>query len=88
VESVELAPGVSRVYLRIGCDFRQQKDLANFYYSLDGKEWTPIGRSLKMRYTLPHFMGYRFALFNFASENPGGWVDFDYFRISRRREVR
>ena len=82
VESVELAPGVSRVYLRIGCDFRQQKDLANFYYSLDGKEWTPIGRSLKMRYTLPHFMGYRFALFNFASENPGGWVDFDYFLIS------
>ncbi|MDB5245618.1 MAG: glycosyl hydrolase 43 family protein, partial [Segetibacter sp.] len=32
-------------------------------------------------YTLPHFMGYRFALFNYATKNVGGSVDFDYFRI-------
>ena len=35
-----------------------------------------------MVYTLPHFMGYRFALFNFATQTPGGAVDFDYFRVS------
>jgi hypothetical protein len=35
-----------------------------------------------MAYTLPHFMGYRFGLFNFATQTTGGFVDFDYYRIS------
>jgi hypothetical protein len=33
-------------------------------------------------YTLPHFIGYRFALFNYATKTLGGIVDFDYFRVS------
>jgi beta-xylosidase len=69
------------VYLKASCDFRDRSDKADFYYSLDGKTWTAIGEPLQMAYTLPHFMGYRFALFNFATETPGGYVDFDYFRI-------
>jgi hypothetical protein len=35
-----------------------------------------------MAYTLPHFMGYRFGLFNYATKQAGGSVDFDYFHIS------
>ncbi len=35
-----------------------------------------------MVYTLPHFMGYRFALFNFATKAPGGFVDFDFFHVT------
>jgi beta-xylosidase len=70
------------VYLKAECDFRDRKDEARFSYSLDGKLWVPIGSVLKMQYTLPHFMGYRFALFNYATINPGGFADFDYFRIS------
>jgi hypothetical protein len=27
-------------------------------------------------------MGYRFALFNYATKSTGGFADFDYFRIS------
>ena len=27
-------------------------------------------------------MGYRFGLFNFATQEAGGQADFDYFRIS------
>ncbi|HKJ77948.1 MAG TPA: family 43 glycosylhydrolase, partial [Prolixibacteraceae bacterium] len=69
------------VYLKAECDFKNRKDLAGFYFSLDGKNWTKIGSQLKMEYTLPHFMGYRFGLFNYATQNPGGFVDFDYFRI-------
>jgi hypothetical protein len=34
-----------------------------------------------MKYTLPHFMGYRFGLFNFATQTPGGRADFDFFHI-------
>lgn len=72
----------TRLYLKIECDFRDQKDQASFFYSMDDKEWEPIGHVLQMSYTLPHFMGYRFALFNFATETTGGFVDFDYFRIA------
>lgn len=69
------------VYLKAECDFREMTDKAYFYYSLDGKTWTKIGGVLKMEYTLPHFMGYRFGLFNWATASAGGWVDFDWFRI-------
>jgi beta-xylosidase len=70
------------VYLKAECDFTDKKDVASFYYSLDGNTWFPIGSPLKMAYTLPHFMGYRFALFNYATKTTGGYADFDYFHIS------
>ncbi len=72
------------VYLKAECDFRNQADRAQFFYSFDGRQWTALGRPLRMKYTLPHFMGYRFALFHFATETPGGWADFDYFRVGDR----
>lgn len=81
LESIPLLQ--NKVYFKIDCDFRDRKDIAHFYYSLDGKIWIVIGEALKMEYTLmEHFMGYRFGLFNYATENTGGFVDFDYFRIS------
>ena len=71
-----------KVHLKIDCDFNERTDKAYFFYSLDGKKWTTIGKPLQMSYTLPHFMGYRFGLFNYAAKTTGGFVDFDYFRIS------
>jgi beta-xylosidase len=70
------------VFFKTECDFIDKKDVANFFYSLDGKTWKPVGTQLKMSYTLPHFMGYRFALFNYATKNIGGFADFDFFHIS------
>ena len=69
------------VYLKAECDFRDKVDIGYFFYSLDGKTWLPIGSQLKMEYSMPHFMGYRFGLFNYSTKTPGGYVDFDYFRI-------
>lgn len=71
----------ARVYFRVICDFTHQTDKAYFAYSLDGTNWTSIGNTLQMSYTMPHFMGYRFALFNYATQATGGYVDFDYFRV-------
>jgi beta-xylosidase len=79
VESVPLTRNT--VCLRVDCDFRNRSDVARFHYSLDGATWTALGKPLKMAYTLPHFMGYRFALFNYATKTAGGFVDFDYFRV-------
>ncbi len=80
IESVPLEQ--ETVYLRIDCDFRNRTDKARFSYSLDGKTWTGIGSVLQMAYTLPHFMGYRFGLFNYATQATGGFVDFDYYHVS------
>ena len=80
---VETAPlAGNTVFLKLECDFKNRTDKARFYYSLDGGKWTAIGKPLQMVYTLPHFVGYRFALFNFATKSAGGFVDFDYFRVS------
>ncbi len=80
VEAVPLSQ--ENVFLKIDCDFRNRADRARFFYSLDGQAWMAVGKSLPMAYTLPHFMGYRFALFHFATKTAGGFVDFDYFRTS------
>lgn len=82
VEKLPLAGKV--VYFKTECDFRNRTDIGYFYYSLNGKDWKQIGNTLKMRYTMPHFMGYRFALFNYATKETGGYVDFDYFRIANK----
>ncbi|WP_345156464.1 glycoside hydrolase 43 family protein [Pontibacter saemangeumensis] len=79
-ESVPLKQ--NKVYLKAEGDFNDCRDVATFYYSLDGKTWKKIGSQLKMAYTIPHFMGYRFGLFNYATKAPGGYVDFDYFHIN------
>jgi beta-xylosidase len=70
-----------KVYLKVKCDFTNKRDIATFFYSLNGEKWEPIGTEFKMTYTIPHFMGYRFGLFNYATKNVGGFIDFDYFHI-------
>jgi beta-xylosidase len=85
VEEIEKIPlNTNVIYLKAECDFTDLTDTALFYYSLDGSSWKPIGQPLKMVYTLPHFMGYRFGLFNYSTRVPGGWVDFDHFEITDR----
>lgn len=72
-----------RVHLRIDFNFKDSLDQAQFFYSKDGIGWKPIGRTLHLKYTLDHFMGYRIGLFNYATDQSGGFVDFDYFHYNR-----
>jgi beta-xylosidase len=74
----------TKVFFKAECNFKDLLDLAYFSYSLDGKSWNPIGEPLKMTYTLPHFMGYRFGLFNYATQQVGGYADFEYFHITNQ----
>ncbi len=86
VQSVPLTQKTA--FLKAECDFTDKTDVANFFYSLDGKTWTPIGSQLKMEYSMPHFMGYRFGLFNYSTKTPGGFVDFDWFHISNQVSIK
>lgn len=88
VEAQNIPLTQKTVYFKAECDFTNRKDSANFFYSLDGKSWSSIGTPLKMSYTIPQFMGYRFGLFNYAAKTTGGFADFDFFHISDKIEDR
>ena len=81
-ERVELSQDI--IYLRIDGDFRPGKDIATFYYSLNGKDWTKIGSDFKMIFDYRRFfMGTKYAIFNYATQETGGYVDVDYFDYKR-----
>jgi beta-xylosidase len=54
---------------------------ATFEYSYDNKKFTRIGNELTMRFSLKIFTGNKFGLFNYATKETGGFVDFDWFRV-------
>ena len=58
---------------------------ARFYYSLDNKDFTPIGDVLSMGLGLP-WTANRFALFHFTTEKDGedGYADFNWFRFTNK----
>lgn len=55
--------------------------MASFYYSTDGENFTRLGNELQMEFRLTIFTGNKFCLFNYATEETGGYVDFDWFRM-------
>lgn len=80
-QETSVAIAQKRVYLRIDMDFTNRTDKATFFYSLDSTTWKSIGTTMPMPYTLGQFMGYRFALFDYATKAAGGYADFDWFQI-------
>lgn len=73
-----------KILLKASCDFTDRKDQATFYFSEDnGHTWNIFGPTLQMNYTLPHFTGYRFALFYYSTVSPGGRADFSDFKLSQ-----
>lgn len=90
MESVALPSNLSTLYLRIDADFRPTdghgKDIANFYYSLDGEQWTKIGTTdYRLRFDWQRFfMGTKFGIFCYATKKKGGYVDIDQFCYEKR----
>ena len=79
VENARHPLNQNHIYLRIDFDFTT--DQAYFYYSLCGQVWENIGCTLHMSYRLSHFTGYRFGLFNYATQVTGGHVNFNWFKV-------
>ena len=72
------------IYLRIDADFRLNTDIAQLWYSLNNKNWKPLGDLFQMKYDYKRlFMGTRYAIFCYATKNTGGYVDVDWFHYSR-----
>ncbi|HEX6227778.1 MAG TPA: glycoside hydrolase 43 family protein [Chryseolinea sp.] len=71
------------IYLRASAHYDNGK--AVFSYSSDNKTFTTIGNELDMKFNLSVFTGNKFCLFNYATKSPGGYVDFDWFRMNPGR---
>jgi hypothetical protein len=78
IDSAEV--GISTIYLRAQAKYGTSS--ASFAYSLDNQSFTKFGNDLAMRFNLSVFTGNKFCLFNYATISTGGYVDFDWFRIS------
>jgi beta-xylosidase len=74
-----LAMNKTSVYLRTIASNNTKK--ATFEFSFDNKIFTPLGNELLMSFNLLVFTGNKFCLFNYATQETGGHVDFDWFRM-------
>lgn len=73
----------SRVRLRATADIRPGSARpGTFSYSVDGIDFTRLGPSFSMGNDWRFFMGYRFALFNHATQALGGTVRIPRFEVS------
>ncbi len=93
IESIPLNAQLStlnaQLFLRIDADFRpvngHGRDAANFYYSIDGSQWTQIGtKDYRLSFDWRRFfMGSKFGIFCYATKKKGGYVDIEAFNYSR-----
>lgn len=93
IESISLNAQLStlnaQLFLRIDADFRpvngHGRDAANFYYSIDGSQWTQIGtKDYRLNFDWRRFfMGSKFGIFCYATKKKGGYVDIEAFDYSR-----
>ena len=73
----------SRIWLRVNADIRPGSGRqARFSYSTDGTTFTPLGNALTLNNTWQFFMGYRFAIFNYATQSLGGAVTVRRFDLT------
>jgi len=57
---------------------------ARFYYSFDNESYNNIGNEMQMHFKLTVFTGNKFCLFNYATKELGGYIDFDWFRVTQK----
>ncbi len=69
------------VYLRAVVSPRGES--AEYFYSLNGKDFTRIGGSHNMHFNLTVFVGARFYLFNYTTKKKGGFIDVDYIHVTQ-----
>ncbi|MBN2195155.1 MAG: glycoside hydrolase 43 family protein [Polyangiaceae bacterium] len=74
----------SRIWLRIAANIRTDAGggQARFYYSTDGSQFTELGGPLSMKRDWQFFLGYRYAIFNFATQGLGGGVTVNSFELA------
>lgn len=81
IEKARVLVESNKIYLKMECDFTT--DDAFFSYSFDDKKWEALGEKFHMIFSMAHFTGNKFAIFNYATQTAGGYVDVDFFRYNK-----
>ncbi|MET8254880.1 family 43 glycosylhydrolase [Micromonospora sp. NPDC005197] len=82
-EVASTAVSGGRIWLRANADIRPGSGrLARFSYSTDGVNFTSFGNALTLANNWQFFMGYRFAIFNHATQALGGAVTVRRFDLT------
>ncbi|MEU0880879.1 family 43 glycosylhydrolase [Lentzea sp. NPDC005914] len=73
----------TRIWLRANADIRPGSGRqARFSYSTDGVNFTSLGSGFTLKSDWQFFMGYRFGIFNHATQSLGGSVAVSRFELS------
>ncbi len=68
------------VQLRAAVDFNQMRDEVQFLFrASDADAWTPLGPRHKLYFKMDHFVGCRFGLFLYGTQEIGGSATFSRF---------
>ena len=82
-EVASQAANGSKIWLRIAADIRPgANSKATFSYSTDGTEFQQLGGAFTLKNAWEFFMGYRFAIFNYATQALGGSVKVASFTLA------
>ncbi len=80
-----------KIWLRVSADIRPHFGqaaastpgrTAKFFYSTDGKKFQPLGEPFTMNDRWQFFMGFRYAIFNYATQSLGGQVKIESFTVT------
>jgi hypothetical protein len=72
-----------RIWLRVNADIRPGSGRqAHFSYSTDGTNFVGLGPGFTLNNAWQFFMGYRFGIFNYATQSLGGAVTVRRFDLT------
>jgi hypothetical protein len=72
-----------RIWLRVNADIRPGTGRqGRFSYSTDGVNFTALGPGFSMNNAWQFFMGYRYGIFNYATQALGGAVNVSRFSLT------
>ena len=82
-EQASAAVSGGRIWLRVNADIRPGSGRqARFSYSTDGSTFTSLGPAFTLNNAWQFFMGYRFGIFNYATQALGGAVTVRRFDLT------
>jgi beta-xylosidase len=82
VEAASRPVSSGKIWLRAAVDVRPGAERsAQFSYSTDGSTFTPLGVPFVLNMDWRYFMGYRYAIFNYATQASGGKVHVRSFEV-------
>jgi beta-xylosidase len=84
VEAAGVPVAAGRIWLRASADIRPGPGrTAHLFWSDDGRVFHPIGPPVVLGTDWHFFMGYRYAIFNYATEALGGEVKVESFAMTQ-----